>query len=149
MKITGVAPQIAVPTFGYLILVAYVQYLTSPVFTISKFHYFTLVVLAFIFILTGVVMVAFVGRKLIKAFQNERLMTDGLFRLFRNPMYSAYLLFIIPGIVLLINSWLAFTAIILNFILFRLFIRKEHHYLEQKFGAEYQKYLQKVWLKFL
>lgn len=148
MKITGVAPQIAVPTFAYLALIAYVQYLIQPMFAISEFHYSILIMGAIIFILAGILMVVSVGRKLLRAYKDKTLMTDGLFRIFRNPMYSAYLLFVIPGIVLLINSWLAFTAIILNYILFRIFIRKEHHYLEQKYGAEYQKYLQKVWLKF-
>ncbi len=149
MKITGVAPQIAIPTFAFLALAGSVQYLTRPFFSISKFHYTGLVVLAVILILAGLIMVAAVGRKLIRAYQADMLMTDGLYKVFRNPMYSAYLLFIIPGIVLLINSWLAFAAIILNFILFRILIRKEHKYLNRKHGMEYQRYLKKVWFKFL
>ena len=149
MKITGVAPQIAVPTLAYLALMAYVQFLTRPVFTIAEFHYNVMITIAIIFIFIGIFMVASVGKKLMKAYRDKTLMTDGLFKIFRNPMYSAYLLFIIPGIILLINSWLALTALVLNFILFRLYIRKEHAYLEQRFGIEYQKYLDKVWLKFL
>jgi protein-S-isoprenylcysteine O-methyltransferase Ste14 len=64
-------------------------------------------------------------------------------------MYAAYLIFIIPGICLLFNSWLALTTLILNYILLQIFIKEEYRYLEETFGEEYESYLKKVWIKFL
>jgi protein-S-isoprenylcysteine O-methyltransferase Ste14 len=76
-------------------------------------------------------------------------MKDGLYKIFRNPMYDAYLIFVFPGLSLLVNSWLVMTTFIVNFILLQLFIREEYRYLENKFGDEYKTYLNKVWFKFL
>jgi protein-S-isoprenylcysteine O-methyltransferase Ste14 len=64
-------------------------------------------------------------------------------------MYAAYLLFIFPGISLIFGSWLILTTVILNFILIQLFINEEYQYLEEKYGDEYKRYLDNVWIKFL
>jgi protein-S-isoprenylcysteine O-methyltransferase Ste14 len=149
MKITGVAPQIAVPTVLYLIVTAIIHILTKPLFTITKTNYKVLVFAAIIMLVTGTIMILNIIRKLFINYKNGILMTNGLFRVFRNPMYAAYLLLIIPAIALLFNSWLMLSAIILNFILFRIFIKQEHLYLQSTFGDAYKNYLKNVWFKFL
>ena len=149
MKITGVAPHIAVPTFIYLIITAIISYLTKPFFSIIENDSVVLIYLGVALILPGVIMVAACGRRLLKSFDKNILMTDGLYKIFRDPMYVAYLLFVIPGICLLFNSWLVITTVILNYVLYSTFIKKEHKYLEEKFGVEYKNYLDKVIIKFL
>lgn len=149
MKITGAAPKIAIPTFLWIIITVIIDSITSPLFKITMKHYSTLLIIAVIMILIGAIMVIIVARKLLKSFKAGILMTDGLYKVFRNPMYAAYFLFIIPGICLLFNSWLVLTSVIINGILFKIFIREEHRYLEEKFGSEYNVYLEKVWIKFL
>jgi protein-S-isoprenylcysteine O-methyltransferase Ste14 len=149
MKITGVAPQIAVPTMLYLVATAIVHVVTRPLFTITKTHYAILAIAAIIMFVTGTIMVLIVARKLLENFRNRTLMINGLFRVFRDPMYASYLLLIMPSIALLFNSWLMLSAVILNFILFRVFIKKEHQYLQDTFGDEYETYLKKVWVRFL
>ncbi|MBK7631788.1 MAG: isoprenylcysteine carboxylmethyltransferase family protein [Ignavibacteriales bacterium] len=149
MKITGVAPLIAVPTFVYLIITAIISYLSKPVFSIIKNDGTVLIYLGAALIIPGVIMVAACGRRLLKFFDKNKLMTEGLYKIFRDPMYVAYLIFIIPGICLLFNSWLVLTTIILNYFLFSSLKKREHKYLEEKFGAEYKAYLDKVIIKFL
>lgn len=149
MKITGVAPHIAVPTFIYLIITAIISYLTKPFFSIIENDSVVLIYLGVALILPGVIMVAACGRRLLKSFDKNILMTDGLYKIFRDPMYVAYLIFVIPGICLLFNSWLVITTVILNYVLYSTFIKKEHKYLEEKFGVEYKNYLDKVIIKFL
>jgi protein-S-isoprenylcysteine O-methyltransferase Ste14 len=149
MKIIGVAPHIAVPTFLYLILAIVLSYSANGMFAITQDGYAAIAVAGVVMIVTGVLMVASCGRKLLKSFNKGKLMTDGLYKIFRNPMYAAYLLFIIPGTALLFNSWLALTTIIVNYILFSVFIKREHSYLQEKFGKEYEEYLKKVLIKFL
>lgn len=149
MKITGVAPKIAVPTFLYIILAVVIDSLTKPLFRITQNNYSTLVVVGILLILIGVVLVSIVGRKLIKSYKSTILMTNGLYKVFRNPMYTAYLIFIMPGISILFNSWLILSSVILNFILFQVFIKEEYKYLEKTFGEEYKRYLDDVWIKFL
>jgi protein-S-isoprenylcysteine O-methyltransferase Ste14 len=149
MKITGVAPLIAAPTFAYLIITVVVSYYTSPLFSIVNNGSNILVYVGIALIIPEIIMVAACGRRLLKSFDKNKLMTDGLYKFFRDPMYVAYLIFVIPGICLLFNSWLVLTTVILNYVLYSTFIKREHKYLEEKFGAEYKEYLDKVIIKFL
>lgn len=149
MKITGVAPLIAVPTFLFLIITVIINYFTKPFFSITENDNVTLIYLGVALILPGVIMVTACGRRLLKSFDKNKLMTDGLYKIFRDPMYVAYLIFVIPGICLLFNSWLVLTTVILNYVLYSTFIKREHKYLEEKFGAEYKEYLDKIIIKFL
>lgn len=149
MKITGVAPMIAIPTFAYLILAILITYSSNRTFKITTQGQITLIVLGGALILIGVLIVASCGRKLLKTFDKGVLMTDGLYKIFRNPMYAAYLIFVIPGISLLFNSWLALTTIVINYVLFSFLIKREYRYLHEKFGKEYEAYVNKVFIKFL
>lgn len=149
MKITGAAPVIAIPTFIYLLLTAIISSMMKPAFIITEDHYSVLVVIAVVMIITGVLGVISVARKLLKSFKAKTLMTDGLFRVCRNPMYASYIFFIIPGICLLFNSWLVLTTVLVNITLTLIFVHKEYEYLEQTFGDEYMRYLERVWIKFI
>lgn len=149
MKITGVAPKIAVPTFIYMLITIIIDYFTKPLFKITEENYSTFIIVGIILIVIGIIAVASVAKKLRMSFNSGILMTDGLFTIFRNPMYVSYLILIIPGICFLFNSWLVFTSLIINFILFQLFIKEEYKYLEEKHKEEYKSYLDKVLFKFL
>lgn len=149
MKITGSAPMIGAPTILYLIATLIFSGIKNPLFNITENNRTAIEILGAGLIIAGIIVVASCGRKLLRSFNKEKLMTDGLYKIFRDPMYAGYLIFIIPGISLLFDSWLALTTIILNYILYLVFIRREHKYLEDKFGDEYKNYLQKVFIKFL
>lgn len=149
MNVLGVAPYIAIPTFLYLGLAVIITYLSDERFKITSQNYTAVAVAGALMIFIGALMVISCGRKVLKSFSSGRLMTDGLYKIFRNPMYAAYLLFIIPGIALLFNSWLALTTVIINYILFSFLIKREYQYLHDKFGKEYESYIEKVLIKFL
>ena len=149
MKITGAAPMIAVPTFLYLILTILITYFYEGIFKITSQSNTIIVTSGAVLIISGAVIVASCGRKLLKTFDKGILITDGLYKFFRNPMYAAYLILIIPGISLLFNSWLALTTVILNYVLFSFMVEREYQYLRDKFGKEYEDYLAKVLIKFL
>lgn len=149
MKITGAAPLIAIPTFIYFLLIVIVSYYVNPVFRITESNYPVLVTVAVILILMGTLGVISCGRRLLKSFNQKVLMTDGLYRVCRNPMYASYTFFVIPGLCLLFNSWLVLTTFIVNFVLSLIFVPKEYKYLEQTFGDEYRSYVKHVWIKFI
>src|ERR1035438_4660200 len=117
MKITGAALKIAILTIIYMFIAIYVDKLNYPLFKISLDNYSTLVVVGVIMVIIGVSMVIAVQGKLRKSFYSGLLMQDGLYKVLRNPMYDAYLIFVFPGLSLLLNSWLVMTTFIVNFIL--------------------------------
>lgn len=148
MTIRGVAPQIAILTLLYFLISLIISYLMKPTFQISSdiFHF---VLIGIIWAIPGLIMVSITGRMITKSFNENKLLKTGLYRIFRNPLYAAYFLFIIPGICMLFNSWLVLTTIPVNYILLQTFIRKEYVYLQEKFGQEYEEYLKTVLIKFL
>ncbi len=50
------------------------------------------------------------GLGVLKAFREQRLLTDGFFAVFPNPMYVAYVLAIVPGLAQMLDSWLVLTG---------------------------------------
>lgn len=149
MKMTGVGPRIGKPTLIYMVITIVVHYLTKPIFQITERYYSIIAIVGAFLVLLTIVMNLIGARKLVKAYKAKILMTDGLYKLVRNPMYAAYLLFLIPGISLLVNSWLVLTTVVIYFIVFQILIKEEYRYLEDKYGEEYKNYLSRVLIKFL
>ena len=79
---------------------------------------------------------------------STKLVSTGIFRFSRNPMYLSLLLMLIAWVLWLGNSlaWLGVIIFILSINHFQ--IAREEAYLENKFGDEYRRYKQKVrrWL---
>ena len=83
-------------------------------------------------------------RLMLPGIKNNRLITTGAYRFCRNPLYSALLLFLVPGLSLVLNSWLILTTAIVGYLIFRKFIHEEEELLERIFGGEYLKYKKKT-----
>ncbi|HHF4395036.1 isoprenylcysteine carboxylmethyltransferase family protein [Haemophilus influenzae] len=75
---------------------------------------------------------------------STKLVSTGIFRFSRNPMYLSLLLMLIAWVLWLGNSlaWLGIIVFVLAINQFQ--IAKEEAYLENKFGDEYRHYKQKV-----
>jgi protein-S-isoprenylcysteine O-methyltransferase Ste14 len=77
-----------------------------------------------------------------------RIVTHGLYRFTRNPMYIGFALWTF-GIAILADSMWMLAAVPIGLVLTDLLVvRREEHYLERKFGEEYLAYKAKVrrWL---
>lgn len=85
----------------------------------------------------------------IKPFEESKaLVTKGLYRLSRNPMYLGFVL-ILAGVATLLGSLMPYLVIPAFIILIeRNFIRVEEQWLERKFGQHWREYRQQVrrWL---
>ncbi|MBI4981393.1 isoprenylcysteine carboxylmethyltransferase family protein [Candidatus Woesearchaeota archaeon] len=79
-----------------------------------------------------------------KKFNSEKLQTKGVYALMRHPIYGSWIVFIIPGIVIISGYVLGLTIPIFMYGTFKRLIRKEETCLQQRFGKEYWKYQQKV-----
>jgi len=73
-----------------------------------------------------------------------RIVSNGIYRFSRNPMYVGFSLWTF-GIAFLVNSaWMLLAAPIGIFLTDRFVIAKEERYLERKFGEEYLSYKRNV-----
>jgi protein-S-isoprenylcysteine O-methyltransferase Ste14 len=81
---------------------------------------------------------------LLTGFTQGRLCTTGTYSIVRNPLYAAYIVFIVPAITLFFRSWVLFTIPIVMSLIFKKLIKAEELYLEGQFGEEYLKYKSEV-----
>jgi protein-S-isoprenylcysteine O-methyltransferase Ste14 len=145
-KITrwGIGPKFAVISVVYSIIILilhsiYFQNLTFVV--ISK----TLnLVLGIILIMIGIPIFLIPELTVVKYFQKGELCKEGVYSFMRHPIYGAWIVFMVPGIVLIFGSILGITIPIFMYCILRIFIVDEERYLERKFGKEYLEYKKKV-----
>lgn len=78
--------------------------------------------------------------RLRRAWREERLETDGIYAWVRHPIYSAFIMFIIPAAVLMARSILGLSIPIVMYVLFRILIQREERELSERFGDEYQQW---------
>lgn len=95
-------------------------------------------------VLIGLILYFLTAISLIKGLKETRLISNGTYYLCCNPLYTSIILFILPGISLMMNSWLILTTSFLAFAAFKVFIRSEYRELESFFGEAYIQYRSKT-----
>ncbi len=140
LNFLGIGPKIAVVLLPWLTA-------TIIFSSIYKEHFEYVSGNSNILLITGIVLIAFglvfylsTIRLLLKGLKEIRLMTNGPYSLCQNPLYSSIILFIIPSLSLILNSWLILTSSISGYIIFKIYIKKEYYELEKNFGENYIKY---------
>lgn len=68
------------------------------------------------------------------------LVTAGLYRLCRHPMYASWILIMLPATGLMLHSWLVMINAAVVYVMFKLLIDREDKRLETAFGREYLDY---------
>ena len=74
----------------------------------------------------------------------NKLVSSGIFKISRNPMYLGMLIIIISTVVYYFNYFSAFTPFIFYFWINEFQIKREEKKLEDKFGPDYKKYKSKT-----
>jgi protein-S-isoprenylcysteine O-methyltransferase Ste14 len=133
----------------YLLLAIIIMIPLGWFFPIVQWIHYPWNLLGIIPLIAGVVLNLAADRKFhqanttVKPFQeSSALVTDGVFKISRNPMYSGFV-FILVGIAILLGSLSPFLIVgAFFFVIDRLFIRTEETMLAQRFGKEYEDYRQ-------
>jgi protein-S-isoprenylcysteine O-methyltransferase Ste14 len=144
MNILGIGPLLAVVgacSFGALFLLRRILGITIPLPPAWREY-----VMAFGILLIAVGLYFWISSALLisKAFRSHRLETSGVYRLSRNPLYAAFIVFIVPGIAFLCNDLFICATSLAMFAAFKLRIGKEEDFLKKEFGEIFQQYAQKV-----
>jgi protein-S-isoprenylcysteine O-methyltransferase Ste14 len=148
MSLMGVAGKIMLVLLISLAVAEGLSLYFSPTFRITE-NYGSLVIAAAGIAVVGFTLNLVAAFGMLKAHKEGRLATTGLYVLFLNPMYTFQLLLTVPGLLLLFNSWLFLLTIVPAFIAFKVYVKEEEKYLEEKFGVQYAEYREKVLFKCL
>jgi len=139
----GVGPKFTFISLSYAVVIVLINYIFFPTLTIPIPRVLSLV-LGIILIIIGVPIFLIPGLILHKYFDEGKLATKGVFAHFRHPIYGSWIVFIVPGIILIFNSLLGLTIPLFMYVIFKVLIKEEEEYLEEKFGEEYFEYKRKV-----
>ena len=80
------------------------------------------------------------ARTVMTGYNKDQLATSGISALVRHPIYSAWIIFILPGLGLMTRSWPLLLTPLVAYFVFKLRIHCEDEYLEQRFGEVYLRY---------
>jgi protein-S-isoprenylcysteine O-methyltransferase Ste14 len=140
----GIGPIFASLSIGYGMMTLVISRYFHPVFQIHLVSYWLLSILGIALIVIGVPFFLISVKTVTRAYNADELVTDGIFRCCRHPLYASWVVFIVPGIVFLVNSWIGLTTPIFMYFILHILARKEEIYLENVFGSEYLEYRKNV-----
>jgi protein-S-isoprenylcysteine O-methyltransferase Ste14 len=140
LNFLGIGPRIASVLLPWLVLSIILSTRYKSIFAIIPGKSLPLLISGIVLLALGLVFYGSTVRLLLKGLNETRLVTNGAYSICQNPLYSSILLFIIPALSLILNSWLVVTSSITGYILFKINIRKEYIELEKFFGEDYKKY---------
>jgi protein-S-isoprenylcysteine O-methyltransferase Ste14 len=144
MSIFGVGPRIMGTALWYAIVAGLATWLWPDVCLVRAIPYQVFVAVGVLLLLIGIPMLAVAGRAVHIAHKSDKLATTGFFGVVRNPIYSAWIVFVIPGLVLLTHSWPLFLTPLVAYVAFKATIWREYEYLERQFGDAFRQYTAQV-----
>lgn len=144
MTFGGIGPKLALITMPYIVL-AITVIRRDPQFL--KFDFpgtgwlvfagYALIAIGLAFYVATIVV-------FLTDFRQGKLVTRGTFRLCRNPIYAAFIVFFIPGMALVFQSGMVLSIAIVLYLNFKLSIHGEKIILRRNFGEAYQTYEREV-----
>ena len=144
MNILGIGPLLAIVGGGSFVILSLLQHVLGIAIPLPPpwREYF----LAIGILLAAIGIYFWISSALLisKAFPSHKLEISGVYRFSRNPLYAAFIVFIVPGIAFICNDLLILTASLTMFAAFKLRIGQEEEFLRKEFGEEFQQYAQKV-----
>ncbi|MBN2159422.1 MAG: isoprenylcysteine carboxylmethyltransferase family protein [Spirochaetes bacterium] len=142
IKITfwGASPIIFIITILLAIPIIIINYFYKTIFEINFISYNKIVILAIILLSIGVPCYIYTVKIIKNAFIEEKLITNNIFSICRNPLFAIVIFFILPGILLFFKSWLLLAIPFVLYLIFKIFISREEKLLEDKFGQDFTNY---------
>ena len=140
----GIGPKFLIYSVVYGVLIIAATFYFYPLFQISFISYRILASVGAILILIGIPFYIISLVSVMRAFKAGHLVTDRVYGMCRHPIYASWVIFFVPGIVLLINTWIGFSVPLVMYFILRSLVKEEDQYLEKTFGEEYLGYRKKV-----
>lgn len=140
LNFLGIGPKIGMVLLPWLAVTIILSSIKNNLFVYKTGSGNFLLTTGIVLMAVGLIFYFSTLRLLLKGLKETKLVTNGAYSICQNPLYSSIMLFIIPALSFILNSWLVLTTSIVGFILFKIFISNEYKELEKFFGEDYLKY---------
>lgn len=144
MTIWGIGGKLFLYTVIFSVVIASINRYYLPQWRFTLLSEKSAVLIGGVFILVGLVILVISIHTISCKFRAGKLSTTGIYSITRNPIYSAWIVFIMPGAVIISRYVLWWLIPIFMYIVFKILIKKEDTYLEERFGEEYRAYRSRV-----
>ena len=140
----GVGPRIMIRTAPF-ILAAVVAELIPISYTTFPFHENPLVkITGIIWLAVGIVLFVASLVQFSRNFPKGELIQTGLYACSRNPIYSTWILFILPALAFILNNWLFVLSAVVMCIVTTALVKEEEVQLLEVYGKKYTEYKTRV-----
>ena len=136
----GVGPKWALPTVLYYVAALIAHFAAYPRFVIAPFSAATCAIVGASLVIMGACMYAAAWASLRRGFRTGTLVTDGLYAVMRHPLYASSIFFILPGIALVLRSWLLLPMPVVAYVAFRICLSAEDDDLHKQYGDDFARY---------
>ena len=140
----GVGPSILMTTLCYIVVASTVTHHWPDVCLIRAVPHRVFQVVGLLLLAIGVPWLFLSLVALNRKYNRDQLDTGGIYGIVRNPIYGAWVVLLIPGLVVLFPSWPLLLTPLVAYIAFRARIWQEEAYLEERFGDAYRTYRSEV-----
>lgn len=133
----GIGPLFGILTFLYSVAIVNYNNTIGVGFDFYFRHQ-----LGIILMVVGFLIFIYPAVTIDKYFNEGKLRTGGLYKYSRHPIYGAWIVLIIPGIIIWLGTGV--TTILAAYLIFKRFIHIEEDYLLTKFGNKFVEYKAKT-----
>ena len=140
MSVFGVGPWFVVLSLAYAAVGTSLRVLYPEHTTIPGLPRGAQVAAGVVLLAVGIPFFVAAMRALRRGFPEDRLFTQGVYATCRHPVYGCWVVFNVPGIILLADSWPGLVVTGLMYVTLKLLVVREERYLEERFGDEYRAY---------
>jgi protein-S-isoprenylcysteine O-methyltransferase Ste14 len=136
----GIGPKIGMVAIPYLILSIVLTVWLKPAFALSENLKSELFIIGIFLFSFGLLFYAITVVLLLKGIKHQQLITTGTYYLCQNPLYASMILMLIPGLGLMMNSWLILSTSMVAWLRYKNHIKIEYVEMEDFFGPKYLDY---------
>ena len=142
----GVGPRIMLTTLPVLAAAIFFEIKSAPFTEIVAGKNIEAELVGWIWLITGIAAFVATLAQFISNFPKGKLITSGMFAFSRNPIYSCWIIFILPAVGMICNNWIFFASALLMGIATTFLVREEEIQLLKCFGQKYYDYKSRVGL---
>ena len=144
----GVGPRIMLATLPVLAAAIFFEIKSAPFTEIVPGKGVEATVSGWIWLIAGIAAFVATLAQFISNFPKGELITTGMYACSRNPIYSCWIIFILPAIGMICNNWIFFVSALVMGIVTSILVREEELQLLKCFGRKYYEYKSRVGLIF-
>jgi len=148
ITLLGIGPGLVLLTllYSFLLKTEIDYYHFNSTLKIVPYNF--LVIIGIFLIVVGLLLLILSIIAVSKLRKTDRLYTKRIYSVCRHPLYAAWIVFIVLGIILLLNSLILLTIPLVMYFIFKLLIKNEETFLLNKYGDQYREYKNQVGLLF-